>query len=167
MEWKPITGFEEYLVSDTGIIVSLPRNYKYGTINQPIALKQDINKGYSRVTLHKNGRKYKRQVHRLVAEAFIPNPNNYPCVNHKDECPANNSVSNLEWCTYKYNANYGNRNRKIQKGVRQYSIDGTFIKEWDSLSEASSALKLSWGGISKCIHEKQKIAGGYKWQRVQ
>ena len=79
--------------------------------------------------------------HRLVAETFIPNPDNLPCVNHKDENPSNNKLDNLEWCTVEYNNNYGTRKEKLRKtsGIRvaQYTTDGKLIKIWNSLSEAS------------------------------
>ena len=65
-----------------------------------------------------NKKRISRNVHRLVAEAFIPNPNNYPCINHKDECRTNNVVDNLEWCTYEYNLNYGNRNKLASENRR-------------------------------------------------
>lgn len=72
--------------------------------------------------MYSNGQRYKKTIHRLVAEAFIPNPNNYPCINHKDENKENNNVSNLEWCTYKYNSNYGTcRKRAIEKIKKYYS----------------------------------------------
>ena len=168
MEWKDIKGFEGlYQISNDGIVVSLPRNYKYGIIENPTPLKPDIARGYFRVTLHKNGKKYKRQIHRLVAQAFIPNENNYPCINHKDECKTNNCVSNLEWCTHKYNSNYGSRNLLISKGVskkvKQYSLQNEFIKEWSSITSAAEGTNIAISQISVCIHGKQKTAGGYIW----
>lgn len=75
--------------------------------------------------------------HRLVAEVFIPNPLNLPEVNHKDEDKSNCSASNLEWCTTQYNACYGSRLNKFRKPILQYSLEGDFIKEWDSQSTAS------------------------------
>lgn len=168
MEWKDIQGFEGlYQVSNEGIVVSLPRDYRYGTILNPISLKPNIARGYCRVTLHKNGKKYKKQVHRLVAQAFIPNENNYPCVNHKDECKTNNCVSNLEWCTHKYNSDYGSRNslisKRVSKKVKQYSLQNEFIKEWNSLTSAAEGTNISLSQISACIHGRQKTAGGYIW----
>ena len=170
MEWKKIKEFEDYMVSDTGIVVSLPRDYKYGTIVETKQLKQHITRGYMRVTLHKNGKKYKRCVHRLVAEAFIPNLEHLPFINHKDECKTNNMVSNLEWCTTKYNNNYGHRNQKIServsKKVRQLTIEGKTIREWPSIKMASRALGINDSNISSVIHGKSKTSGGYKWERV-
>ena len=137
--WKPIKGYENlYEVSNLGNIKSLSReiitsnNKKYFTKCK--ILKKDIsNKGYYRVIFKINKKSKHYSVSRLVAEAFIPNPNNLPCVNHKDENPLNNCVSNLEWCTHKYNMNYGTRNQRISKNKRnkekinQYDLQGNYI----------------------------------------
>lgn len=96
--WKNIMDFNGYQVSNLGRIRSL-KTYK--------VLKQKTNKGYKSSCLFKCGKIYYRYTHRLVAEAFIPNPKNLPCINHKDENPSNNCVNNLEWCDYAYNVNYG------------------------------------------------------------
>lgn len=102
--WKEIDGYPNYKVSSMGNV----KNYKSGRILKPTAKD-----GYLSVALYNaNGRKY-FFVHRLVACAFIPNPSDYPEVNHKDEIRSNNCLSNLEWCTSKYNANYGMHNAKI------------------------------------------------------
>lgn len=108
--WKDIPGYEgKYQVSNTGEVRSL--NYN-GTRKSKV-LKQGTDKdGYKRVHLYKNGKNKNYLVHRLVAQAFLPNPNNYPIINHKDENPSNNYYKNLEWCTYEYNNNYGNCRKK-------------------------------------------------------
>ena len=102
VQWKKVVvdGVEyNYLVSNTGQVKSLHRNKN---------LKQQTNiDGYKTVTLSKDGVAKMFKVHRLVATMFIPNPDNLPVVNHKDETPDNNMVDNLEWCTVKYNTNYG------------------------------------------------------------
>ena len=98
-------------------------------------MKQHIRGGYYSVVLSKNGILKIFKVHRLVAQAFIPNPNNYKEVNHKDENKANNVVTNLEWCDRKYNQNYGTRTEKCSKKVYQYTLDGKFVKEWKSTAE--------------------------------
>ena len=96
--WKKIEGYENYSVSTYGRV----RNDKTGNI-----LKNLTNGVYPQVGLYKNKIGYKFLVHRLVAEAFIPNPDNLPCVNHKNEIKSDNNVENLEWCTYLYNNKYG------------------------------------------------------------
>ncbi|MBN9647722.1 NUMOD4 motif-containing HNH endonuclease [Terrisporobacter glycolicus] len=112
--WKGIEGFEAlYMVSTDGRIKSL--NYNKTGRKKNMALNNH-KRGYKHIVLCKNGKHKPFQVHRLVAQAFIPNPNNYPCVNHKDQNPSNNNVSNLEWCTHKYNNSYGTA---IQKRVEK------------------------------------------------
>ena len=115
-EWKDIKNYEGlYQISSLGRVKSLPKERNNG-INNEIILKQCTDKkGYKRVNLYKNKKSTRVLVHRLVAEAFLNNPNNYPLINHKDENPSNNKVENLEWCTYKYNNNYGNRAKKFSE----------------------------------------------------
>ncbi len=110
--WKDIEGYEGlYQVSNLGDVRSL----KYAGGNKVKILKQGNVNGYKRVSLHKNNKQKNYFVHRLVAMTFIPNPNNLPLVNHKDENKTNNSVDNLEWCTQKYNINYGSAIKKVVK----------------------------------------------------
>ena len=102
--WKDIKGYEGlYQVSNEGRIFSV--------INS-IFLKPIENNGYYTVSLYKNKKPSINNIHRLVAEAFIPNPNNLPCVNHKNEIKTDNKVNNLEWCTYQYNNTYNNKAKK-------------------------------------------------------
>ena len=110
--WKDIEGYEGlYQVSNYGNVRSL--NYaKAGKVKE---LKQGNWRGYKNVDLWKNGKGKSFKVHRLVAQAFIENPNEYLCVNHKDENKQNNHVSNLEWCTHKYNSNYGTGRERVAK----------------------------------------------------
>lgn len=113
--WKDIEGYEGlYQVSDLGNVRSL----KFSGGNKVKLLKQNTNQGYKQVTLCKNGKMKTCKVHRLVAMAFISNPNNYKEVNHKDENPSNNDVSNLEWCTSEYNNNYGTRTKRASESKR-------------------------------------------------
>ena len=108
--FKEIKGFEDYEVSNYGNVRSLKRN---------IVLRPSFANGYLHVGLYKDGKKFVKYIHRLVAIAFIPNPNNLQEVNHKDENPQNNKAENLEWCTHEYNLNYGTRNERSsikQKG---------------------------------------------------
>ena len=108
---KKIKDFENYYIYSDGRVQNCNTNH---------FLKYTSDKsGYLKVRLYKDKHQHTLLVHRLVALAFLPNPNNYPQVNHKDENKHNNDVSNLEWCTVKYNANYGTRNERIQKQLKQ------------------------------------------------
>lgn len=128
--WKDIEGYEgKYQVSNTGRVRSLNYN-RTGKIK---VRKQGKDKlGYKSVFLCKDGKNKGYLVHRLVAQAFIPNPNNYPVVNHKDENPSNNTVWNLEWCTQEYNCNYGNCRKKMSeahKGENNHFYGKHFSEE--------------------------------------
>lgn len=129
--WKDIKGFEGiYQVSNYG-------NVRSGYVTKKSSkIEKDKNKWrimnckasgghtkYKRLNLSVKGVIYKRTVHRLVAETFIPNPNNYPCVNHKDENKENNRADNLEWCTYKYNSNYGTCRERTLKKIKNYYLN--------------------------------------------
>lgn len=169
--WKDIKGYEGlYQVSNLGRVKSLDRwrpvtektlkkGYKpkmtKGTILKPSKLK----KGYLQVSLQKNGKKKWKRIHQLVAETFIPNLNNYPIINHKDENKQNNLVSNLEWCDYEYNIRYS-----MAKKVIQYNLDNNVIKIWDCIIDASNKLKIPTTNISKCCKGIRKSVGGYKWE---
>ena len=155
--WKDIKGYEGlYQVSNLGRVKRFYQN------NNLIKKPSDDKDGYLIIGLWKEGKRKTFKVHRLVAEAFIKNTNNYPCINHKDEDPKNNLVDNLEWCTVEYNNNYGNRKKKTQKPILQYSKDGKFIKEWESISLAQRELNLS--SLSQCCQGKAKTRGGYIWR---
>ena len=151
--WKPIPGYEGlYEVSSKGKIRKLWKNsYKIKS--------QDTLRGYKKVTLFKNQVGKRFQVHRLVAQAFIPNPLKLPQVNHKDENPSNNNVENLEWCTGLYNMRYGTAIKrqveKRSKAVVQTDLEGNFINEFSSTQEAAAKLGLSQGLIVSCCN------GGY------
>lgn len=118
--WKDIPGYEgKYQVSNRGEVKSL--NYRGS--GELKLLKQNTDKnGYKQVSLYKNGKRKNHFVHRLVAMAFLPNPNNLSIVNHKDENPSNNNVNNLEWCTQEYNLNYGTRNERASKSKKGKSF---------------------------------------------
>ena len=118
--WKDIKNFEGlYQVSNLGRVKSLPRTINKRKCKEIIKTATLSNKGYYRLSLCKNGTTKYYAIHRLVAEAFVPNPNNFPIVNHKDTNRTNNNANNLEWCTYKYNSNYGNvrAKRLISKAI--------------------------------------------------
>ena len=125
--------------------------------------------GHLRVTLCNNGKQEMFQVHRLVANAFIPNPNCMPIINHIDENPANNNVENLEWCTVSYNNVYGSaaykRSEKMTGGKNPNSkkvrcIETNYI--FDSITEAEKWLGKH--GIGSCCRSKQETCGGYHWE---
>lgn len=165
--WKDIEGYEGlYQVSNLGRVRSLRRN---------IIFKNRIERsGYEGVYLYKNkGYKY-FLIHRLVANAFISNPDNLPQVNHKDENKLNNCISNLEWCDCKYNQNYGTRGKRISqkqlndknksKVVLQYTKDGCFIKEWKSTRDIQRNLGFCQSDISKCCRNIIKTVHSYIWK---
>lgn len=162
--WKDIVDYEGlYQVSNLGRVKSLVRK---GVLKEKMLKPFIHQKGYLQIGLHKNGKYIKYLVHRLVAEAFIPNPNNLPEVNHKDENKQNNVVSNLEWCDRSYNNTYGTmikrRVEKQSKPVLQYTIDGILVKEWSSIMECGrNGFHIFC--ISSCCNGKQKIHKGFKW----
>ena len=111
--WKNIEGYEgKYQVSNLGRVKRM--------IGQEKVLHPKKHRnGHLQIGLHKDKKRKTMYIHRLVAQAFIPNPDNLPCVNHKDENPNNNNVDNLEWCTQKYNCNYGTRVDRIMETKKQ------------------------------------------------
>lgn len=181
--WKPVRGYETiYEVSNTGLVRSLHR--KDGLILKPITSIH----GYLRVPLSKNGHERRLFVHRLVAEAFIPNPEGKPQVNHINEIKSDNSVENLEWCTAVENINYGQggivrkekvrqicrelgrrtyaqANEKHRMKIVQKSKSGEVINTFNSQVEASEKLHIQRSCISQCIHGKRKTAGGFIFER--
>lgn len=146
--WKDIKGYEGlYQISNLGRLKSLPRKYKKRYINEEIIKKPSkLPKGYLRIALAKNGTIKYFFIHRLVAQAFIPNPNNLPCVNHKDCNTSNNSVNNLEWCSYKHNNNFKNHNlkRNISSVIyylkKDYQEEKELIKIAENLKQKISNL---------------------------
>lgn len=151
--WRKVKGFENYEVSNMGRVRSKRK-----------ILKPFVNgKGYLRVALGQNTMKF---VHRLVAEAFVENPNGYPIINHKDENKRNNTATNLEWCTSKYNSNYGNAPMKSSEKHRlpvvQVLPNGEHVY-WESLRAVERELGYSHGNISKACRGYYKKAYGYEW----
>ena len=162
--WKDIEGYEGYQVSNLGRVKSpdiyiMVNNkyklYKNGNILTPYKHKKT---GYMSITIGKHST---IMVHRLVAKAFISNFNNYPCINHKDENKQNNHVDNLEWCTHKYNNNYGNNTKKLCKPVLQYDLNGNFIKEYYGANEASRQTGINCTNICKCCRGERKKTKGF------
>lgn len=158
--------------------------HKNGTITDSSGsqLKQYQTKnGYMQVSMKLNGKYVKKLVHRLVAEAYLPNKENKPCVNHKDGNKNNNSVENLEWCTYSENELHSHRvlGKKTNeehlkkmwethinnssKKVVQSTMDGQCVNVFDSMAEASKSTGISQGNISECCRKKRKKAGGFIW----
>lgn len=127
-EWRPICGYEcLYEVSNLGRVKSLKDNN--GKPREKIMKQGKTKNGYLRIMLCKNGKRERFLVHRLVANAFISNDNNYPCVNHKDENPSNNVVFNLEWCTYQYNLTYGTcQQRRVENTDWKVKVANTDYK---------------------------------------
>lgn len=196
--WKDIKNYEGlYQISNLGRVKSLKRVIVRNN-NRPLLVEEKILKqyilkkgNYLRIGLRKNGKRKFYLVHRLVAEAFIPNPNNLPQVNHKDENTSNNCISNLEYCDVLYNNNYATRNKRISekhKGVLfseehknnlskaltnrsdkskpVLQIDkntNEVIAEFPSAAEAGRHLGLIKSHISECCRGKMKSAYGYKW----
>lgn len=162
--WKEVPGFEGlYQVSNYGQIRSTPRRGTTGGI-----MKGHIDKkGYINITLRKDGAQYTQKLHRLIAITFIPNPNNYPEVNHKDENKQNNRVDNLEWCTTSYNHEYGTRT------VRASTRCGKPIRcvetgiEYQGAKWASKELSIDSSGITKALKNLNRTCGGYHWQYVE
>ena len=155
---KDVVGYEGlYAVTSCGKVWSY-RNKKF--------LEPHIsNRGYFRVNLYKDGKMNHYSVHRLVAEAYIPNPDNLPQVNHKDENKTNNCIQNLEWCDQKYNNTYGNRIDRVatsnKKPILQYDLDGNFVREWPSATDVGREVK---GRICQCLKGKYKTACGFIWK---
>lgn len=169
--WKDIIGYEGlYQVSNLGGIKSLDRKYSKGEY----IMNPTINHyGYKVVNLSKNKHKKFFSVHRLVSIHFIDNANNYDFVNHKDENKTNNVVTNLEWCTSKYNTNYGTciqrrsakqKNKHGAKRVSQYTMSLELIKEYPSIMEATRFTSISPRDICACCRGYKKSAYGYKWK---
>lgn len=151
--WKEIEGYEgKYEVSNLGNVRSL----NYNGTGEIKLLKQYIcHNRYEQVNLYKNGKPKHHLVHRLVARAFIPNPNNYKEVNHKDENPANNNVNNLEWCTREYNNNYGTRNKRA----------GESKKGKHHSEKAKKKMSESHKGKTLSEEHKKKISKSLKGER--
>lgn len=173
-EYRPIVGYEGYYeVSNLGNIrsckrVIIDRRCKRLLKSKPIVQKDDTH-GYLIVVLWKNNKSKKYKVHRLVAQTFIPNPNNFRDINHKDENKYNNNVANLEWISHKANLNYGSRNERANitrsKKVGQY-IKGTnkLLATYINAYIAEEQTGICECNISACCRNKRKTAGGYCWK---
>lgn len=171
--WRPIIGYEGfYEVSNLGRVRSYITNH-HKLRDVPLILKSfKLSKGYLGVSLF--GKTFK--IHRLVAKAFLPNPNNFPEVNHIDEDKTNNFYLNLEWCTTQYNLSYGTARRRINltnkingstvaRRVGQYTLTGELVREYNSISEAMryNGFKNNSNIIQSC-KSSQKVAYNYRWK---
>jgi hypothetical protein len=194
--WKDVVGYEGlYEVSNLGNVKSLSRKARvkngYRTIRERILKYTENALGYRQVVLCKDLTYNKLLVHRLVAQAFIPNPDNLPCINHIDGLPQNNCVNNLEWCTYSYNSNYylcktkqsehmlkryrnnpeflaeckarlDNWHKAQSKKVCQLDMNYNLIKVWNSTSE-TDLYGFIHSNVCNCANGKRKTHHGYIW----
>jgi len=165
--WKPTCVSPDYLISDNGKVFSLKRKR---------LLTNDVYAGYTRYCLSANGKARRYWTHRLVAMAFIPNPENKPCVDHINGNKMDNRVSNLRWVTYKENVHNPNTFYKLADGMnrfRQNSIktaaykDGNLVGIFESQSEAARTLGVHDGNVSWCINGKLKQTKGYTFKAVE
>ncbi len=156
-----IEGFEKYEVSNLGKV----RNIKSGRVLKPYLTK----KGYLRHPLHGHDKRKHLYLHRIIATAFIDNPEGKPCVNHIDENKLNNDLSNLEWCSVRENNIHGTRTKRSSetrsKKVIQLDLNDNALNEFESMKQAGQETGTSAGDISKCCNGKRKSAGGYKWRK--
>lgn len=183
--WKDIDGYEGlYQISDLGKIKSLQRwkpNHNqtgftgtFKLLEEKILKPKVDRKGYLFVELHKNGKSKHYKVHRLVAKAFIPNPDNKPQVNHINGNKTDNKKENLEYCTNYENQKHAwliglqkprisEKNPKAKK-VIQYDLQGNFIKEWNSMMDIERKMNISHTSVSLCCRNKVKNIRGYIWK---
>lgn len=172
--WKDIKNYEGlYKISNLGKVKRISSKERF-------IKETDNGNGYKLVGLSKNNKRKNYYVHRLVAEAFIPNLNSFKEINHIDNNKSNNKVNNLEWCNRSYNVKYSydngyhippkgmlgrkGKNHSISKPVKQYDMSGNLIKEYESANLASQETGICYGSIKKCRCNKQKTAGGYIWK---
>lgn len=163
--WKPINGYKGlYEVSDTGLVRSL----KFGK-ERILSSKKNRGNGYLQVVLYRDGKRKCLYVHRLVANAFIPNPLKLATVNHIDENKLNNSVANLEWMTQGDNNRYGTHDLRValaqSKSVLQLDQFGNVVRQFLSIREAARQTGISDGSICEiCNGGRRKTAGGFSWK---
>jgi hypothetical protein len=164
--WKEIPGYEErYLVSDEGEIYSLPKfvettksQHRKGKYLKPGKRGNEGHQYEFVILVDENGEKHRKAVHRLVALAFLENPDDLPEVNHIDENPLNNKVENLEWCDHQYNIDYSK-----SKAVEQYDDNG-FVARYKSIAYASKVTGIKRSAINNALSGWSQTAGGYFWK---
>ena len=174
--WKDVPGYENYQISNYG-------RQRKGDL---IFKQQLYPNGYVSCRVYKNNKSKCFIMHRLVMELFKPDKSNFKYmpsenpseidldeleVNHIDENITNNMITNLEWCTSKYNANYGNRNKKCRevnrfhfKQIDQYTLDGVFVKTFETISDAARSVNGDATFISRVAHGRANTAYGYIWK---
>jgi hypothetical protein len=156
-----IDGFEKYEVSNLGKV----RNIKSGRILKPFLIQS----GYLVHGLYENNKRKTLLLHRIIATAFIDNPEAKPCVNHIDENKLNNDLSNLEWCTERENSIHGTRTKrvaeKLSQKVIQLDLNDNVLSEFESMHQAERETGVALSSISSCCNGKRKSAGGFKWKR--
>lgn len=157
--WRPVRDYEDlYEVSNDGRVRNIQTKRELSM--------HDNGYGYMTVLFSRKGRYFHKKIHRLVAEAFIPNSCGHRYVNHIDENKSNNKVNNLEWCTASHNVNHGTRNRRVAQKLAKpvVQFDGKIFVVWDSIIEASRKTGVNNSHISSCCKGERKTAGGYKWR---
>lgn len=130
--------------------------------------------GYPIVMLSKDGKRKTKRIHKLVAKAFIKNPNKYTIINHIDGNKTNNNINNLEWCTQKHNIQQSfllglSKRRRgeqniLSKKINQYNLQGKFIKQWNCMNDIERELNINLGNIWKACKGIKKTAGNYIWK---
>ena len=171
--WKSIQSYPDYQISNLGRVKSLSREIwtgrGYYTSKEVILKAQLGDGGYLAVILYKNQKGFRRNIHRLVAEAFIPNPQNKRTVNHKNGIKTDNRLTNLEWSTYSENHKHAfdtglKNNNFLKKRVLMLSLDNNPLLCFNSIKDASETSKVNGSNICACCRKKVKTAGKYKWK---
>lgn len=178
--WKPINGYEGlYEVSNMGRVKSLPKTveqyYGYKITNERMLKQSPDRKGYMMAWLYKNKKRKTMKVYRLVANAFIPNPESKPQIDHINAINTDNRACNLRWCTGKENfhnpisyrrnseSKFGRKNHNA-KSVVQLSLDGIPIRIWDCINDVKRELGFHHSHISQCCSGKRNVAYGFIWK---
>lgn len=187
-EWRDIKGYEGlYQVSnftrvkscDRFVFKSMELKDDLKNLKEKLLVANVCGTGYKKVVLCKNGEIENKNIHRLVAEAFIPNPDNKPCVNHIDCDKTNNNIENLEWCTQSENAFHAHRNNlttpsmywlgvhgknnPLSKVIYQFTKEKELIGMFYGSTEVESILGIHQGNVSLCAKKSRNFAGGFRW----